>query len=185
MVGEKEVHFIAISGQHSAKAAQYLKLWSTKQKDVLPVWKRHEFRNARILAWDTPRTVLAQYSELCNKVNDSSMYKPSYEEMLIHARNQWRILGSPARPGIGANKHSISNNQNWLVRKQSLPTVLITRSTHHSHYPPIFEYKKTNYFLLFLRNGLRLQHAPCRKGKYPILIGSCWPVSHCGNCSER
>ena len=118
-LAKKEINFLAISGQHSARAAQYIGRWAETNANLKDVWKRLEFRTARILSSETPKGVLAQHSEACNKANESSVFKSSFEDMLLHARKQWELMGKPEKPGLGTNKHS-NSNQAWMVRKLAI-----------------------------------------------------------------
>jgi hypothetical protein len=119
-VAKKEIGFLAISGQHSARAAQYIQTWAKDNANVMEVWKRLEFRKARILSAETPKAILAEHSERSNKANETSMYKSSYEDMLVHARKQWELMDRPEKAAKGSNQFTLSNQQKWTVRKNHL-----------------------------------------------------------------
>lgn len=103
-VKHNEVQFLAISGQHSARAAQWVIEWAKKDAKLSEVAESLQYRKSRILSDITPRTILAQHSSRSNAVNETMEFKSCFLETVVHARRQFDECGRPNRPTMGTNK---------------------------------------------------------------------------------
>lgn len=105
-VKKREIQFLAISGQHSAKAAQWIQGWAEKDAKLTDLASKLKYRKARILSDRTPRTILVEHSSRSNAVNETMQFKSCFLETVVHARRQFDECGRPERPGIGANQRT-------------------------------------------------------------------------------
>ncbi len=100
---ENDIHFYAISGQHSARAAQKIIEWAKTRANLIRIASSLAYRKARILSAETPEYVLTEHSSRCNAINETMEYKSSFLDTVVHARRQFLDCGRPPRPQAGIN----------------------------------------------------------------------------------
>ncbi|CAM6093905.1 unnamed protein product [Calypogeia fissa] len=109
-VKKREIQFLAISGQHSARAAKNILEFAKKDAKFEDVANKLRYRKARIFSDKTPAIVLAKHSQRSNAVNQTMEYKSCFLDTIVHARRQFDELGRPKRPVIGNNKTNMTKN---------------------------------------------------------------------------
>jgi hypothetical protein len=120
-VDDGKIHFYAVSGQHSAKAAQCIQEWSKTNPNYLYIAKALEFRKARILSASTPPYVLDEHSSRCNLANLSM--ESTFLDTVIHARRQYIACGRPTKPPLGTNQTTLNNPHYKKFNVSSVPSV--------------------------------------------------------------
>jgi hypothetical protein len=103
-IRNKEIQFVAISGQHSALAAKWVISWSKSDPKLRKQAEKLAFRRSVILSDRTPQTLLAEHSLHSNEMNETMEYKSCFLDTASHARRQWENSGRPERQGIGTNQ---------------------------------------------------------------------------------
>jgi hypothetical protein len=117
-VKKREIQFLAISGQHSAKAARNILEFAKKDAKFEDVANKLKYRKARILSDKTPTTVLAKHLQRSNAINQTMEYKSCFLDTIVHARRQFDELGRPKRPVVGNNKTNVAENIKFQVCDQ-------------------------------------------------------------------
>ncbi|CAM6103792.1 unnamed protein product [Calypogeia fissa] len=112
-VKKREIQFLAISGQHSARAAKNVLEFAKKDAKFQDLANRLRFCKARILSDKTLATVLAEHSQRSNTVNQTMEYKLCFLDTIVHARRQFDKLGQPKRPVVGDNKTNATENSKF------------------------------------------------------------------------
>jgi hypothetical protein len=110
-IEEGRIHFYAVSGQHSAKAAQKILEWSSRDPNYQKIARSLEYRKARILSAQTPHFVLAEHSSRCNAANVTM--EANFLDSIIHARRQYIACDRPAKPLLGNNNHVTLKNPEY------------------------------------------------------------------------
>lgn len=119
LVATKKMDFVAISGQHSSKAAKQLLAESAGDEKVREAAERLKFRQSRILSWKTPVDELAAHSLQANAINVTTKFTSSYMDTISHAHRQYKMVNSPPLP----DKGDVGNND----RNYRVSLILIRR----------------------------------------------------------
>ncbi|CAM6086388.1 unnamed protein product [Calypogeia fissa] len=114
-VKKRKIQFLAISGQHSARAAKNVLEFAKKDAKIQDLANRLRFHKARILSDKTPATVLAEHLQRSNTVNTTMEYKSCFLDTIVHARRKFDKLGRPKRPVVGDNKTNATENSKFQV----------------------------------------------------------------------
>ncbi|KAL3697208.1 hypothetical protein R1sor_011284 [Riccia sorocarpa] len=105
--------FMVISGLHSMKATKNIILSVGGNKDHDLYGRAHQLskRHIKIIRGDTPENILCKLSYIANEQNKTFAFEIAFVEQVIHGRNQYKLLGSPARAMKG-----MSNTKVFQVR---------------------------------------------------------------------
>lgn len=81
-IKEESILFLAISGQHSAAAAQRIIEDAKTSATLRGIGEQLKYRNSRILSCDTPIDVLAKHSFNSNEANKTTTFKSPFMERI-------------------------------------------------------------------------------------------------------
>ncbi|CAM6105388.1 unnamed protein product [Calypogeia fissa] len=132
-VKNREIHFLTISGQHSARVTRNILEFAKKDAKFEDVENKLKMRKTRIFSDKTPTIVLAEHSHRSNVVNQTMEYKSCFLDTIVHARRQFDELGRPKRFVVDSNKTNMTENskfQDWQVLAKITMNMKILKSLY-------------------------------------------------------